>query len=342
MSDTAASAMPRTIGVLICSYRRPDSLLRGLAALTAQERRPDDVVVVARLDDVATLDAIAARPSDGLTVRVRTVSQPGTVHALNTGLDCCRTDVLAITDDDTAPHPDWLARIMAHFSADPALGALGGRDWVHDGKQFDDRGEAVVGRLQWFGRNIGQHHLGIGPPRDVDFLKGANMSYRARALAGLRFDTRLRGTGAQPMEDMSFSFSVRRAGWKVRYDPLVAVDHYPAPREEPRHYVGGTTLKDAKGLTDAVHNEVVALWEGMPATQRLLYVAWSALIGTRNFPGVAHAIRAMGRQGTGDAWRRFQAVQLGRVAGYRTMSRDRRSRDMPALGSPNPEAGRAS
>lgn len=50
--------------------------------------------------------------------------------------------------------------------------------------------------IQWFGRIIGNHHLGVGLPQKVDFLKGANMSYRAQVLATLRFDTRLRGAGA--------------------------------------------------------------------------------------------------------------------------------------------------
>ena len=61
VSGRSRGAAPaQTIGVLICSYRRPDSLLRGLAALAAQQRLPDDVLVVARADDVATLRALAS------------------------------------------------------------------------------------------------------------------------------------------------------------------------------------------------------------------------------------------------------------------------------------------
>ncbi len=81
------SAAPRSIGVLICTYRRPESLGRCLAALAAQERRPDEVIVVVRDSDAATHDWLASCKPDGLRLRVVGVTLPGTVAALNTGLE---------------------------------------------------------------------------------------------------------------------------------------------------------------------------------------------------------------------------------------------------------------
>lgn len=311
-------AVPLTIGVLICSYRRPKDLLRGLAALTEQKRRPDDVIVVARADDTATLNALASRQIDGLPLRTVTVRRPGTVHALNAGLDACRADVVAVTDDDTVPHCDWLSRIVTHFGADPTLGGLGGRDWCHDGTDFDRRSKLVVGRLQWFGRTIGNSHLGVGEPREVDFLKGANMSYRIRALGTMRFDTRLRGRGAQPYEDIAFSLAVQRAGWKLIYDPLVAVDHYPGPRKEPRHYSGITAVDDTDGLFEFAHNEVIAIWETLSTSRRIAYIFWSVLVGTGVSPGLAQAFRYTPRLGRG-SWLRLKTVQKGKLAALRLL-----------------------
>ena len=59
-------------------------------------------------------------------------------------------------------------------------------------------------------------HL-AGAVRDVDYLKGANMSFRVKAVAGARFSTLLRGHGAGPHEDMAFSIAVRRRGWRLRH-----------------------------------------------------------------------------------------------------------------------------
>ena len=310
--------------MLICSHRRPQSLMRGLAALAAQERRPDDVLVVARADDGATLQIVASYQGTGaLPLRAVTVTQPGTVHALNSGLAACRTDVIAITDDDTVAGRDWLARIAAHFRADPALGGLGGRDRCHDGSRFDDRSRPVVGRLQWFGRTIGNHHLGVGAPRRVDFLKGANMSYRARAIVGRRFDTRLRGIGAQPYEDIAFSLAIGRSRWTLLYDPLVAVEHYPAPRQEPRHYAGITQTGDMEGLFDLAYNEVIALSHAFGRAYRLVYMTWSVLIGTGGLPGIVQAVRYTPRLGAG-SWRRLWTVQRAKAAACRTIRPERR------------------
>ena len=286
-----ATQMPATIAVLICSYRRPDSLLRGLTALAAQERRPDEVLVVIREEDEATRVALASRPDDGLPIRVLTVSKPGTVHALNTGLAALRSDVVAITDDDTVPWPDWTARILAHFRADASLGGLGGRDWMHEDGRVNDGSAKVVGKVQWFGRTIGNHHLGVGSVRPVDLLKGANMSYRAEAIANLRFDVRLRGRGAQPSEDATFAVAVKYLGWKLAYDPAVALDHYSGKRDEPRHYSGIVKTVNGNGLRDYAHNEVVCLWNAIDTTPRwVIYAAWSVLVGTKVSPGLLQAI----------------------------------------------------
>lgn len=310
-----ASHPPATHGVLICSYQRPRDLLACLAGLAGQRRRPDDVMVVARESDAATLDALRTRRPDGLPLRVLTVSAPGKIHALNVGLDACRTDVLTIADDDTVARPEWLERIFDHFAADPTLGGLGGRDRCHDGDGFDDRRRHVVGKLQWFGRTIGNHHLGYGGPREVDLLKGANMSYRAEAFAALRFDTRLRGRGAQPHEDLAFSLAVRRAGWKLLYDPAALVEHYAGWREEPRYYVGGTKLADSAGFFDNCFNNAVALWGTLTPVRRVAYTVWVLLVGTRVLPGVVQAVRMTPGEGTG-AWRKLLLCQRAHLAAY--------------------------
>ena len=73
------------------------------------------------------------------------------------------------------------------------------------------------------------HRVDAGGTRDVHYLKSANMSYRMSAVRGsaVRFDTRLRGMGVQLNHDMAFGLAVRRAGWRLAYDPAVEVDGYP-------------------------------------------------------------------------------------------------------------------
>ncbi|WP_323119932.1 glycosyltransferase family 2 protein [Burkholderia alba] len=305
------------ISVLVPTYRRPADLARCLHALSRQRRAPDEVIVVARPDDDATHERLADPAVRGaLALRVAAIETPGQVAALNRGLDAARGDVIAITDDDAAPRADWLERIDAAFRADPALGALGGRDWVHEQGRVLDEARPLVGRLSASGKIIGNHHLGVGGAREVDMLKGVNMSYRRGAIAQLRFDTRLRGAGAQAHNDMAFSMSVKRAGWKLVYDPAVAVDHYPAERFDDDR-------RDAASLNavgNAAYNLHLILREHLPPLRRETAWWWYALVGTRVYPGVAHvllsALSARGAR-TREQWR---AVRRGAQAARRAVS----------------------
>jgi cellulose synthase/poly-beta-1,6-N-acetylglucosamine synthase-like glycosyltransferase len=182
-----------TISVLVPSWRRPDALERCLRALAAQTVAPLEIVVGLRDDDGESARCVdRLRESLSVSLRRVTTHEPGVVASMNTALAACLGDIVALTDDDTEPHRDWLARIDRAFD-DPRVGGVGGRDW-----QPNERGDrADVGRVQWFGRTIGNHHLGAGPARRVDVLKGANAAFRRRLLSPVGFDTRLAGSGAQ-------------------------------------------------------------------------------------------------------------------------------------------------
>lgn len=302
----------QTIGVLICSYKRPDNLRRCLEGLRGQTRPPDDVMVVCRQSDTATQQYLQDRPADGLPIRMLTVVPPGTVRALNTGLDACRTDVLAIADDDTVASAGWLACILEHFLRDPKVGGVGGRDRCWDGERFDDRQAADVGRIQWWGRQIGNHHIGFGAARPVETLKGANMSYRAAAFANVRFDLRLRGSGAQPYEDLTFSHAIGRGGWKLIYDPQALIDHYPGQRDDARYYSGVQPVQDVELFRDNAFNTTIALWDNLSVIRRTVFLLWSVLVGTGVAPGLVQAIRYTPRLGW-QSWRRFLITQQGKA-----------------------------
>ncbi|MGU7782989.1 glycosyltransferase family 2 protein [Burkholderia sp. PU8-34] len=296
------------ISVLVPTYRRPADLARCLHALQRQQRLPDEVIVVARPEDDATHERLAD-PSVGgmLPLRIVPVDVPGQVAALNKGLDSVSGDVVAITDDDAAPRPEWLARIESAFLADPRVGAVGGRDWVHEKGRVLDESRSLVGRLMASGKIIGNHHLGVGGAREVDMLKGANMSYRRAAIERLRFDTRLRGAGAQVHNDMGFSMRVKRDGWKLVYDPLVAVDHYPAERFDDNR-------RDAASLnavSNSAYNLHLILRENLPPLRREIAWWWYTVVGTRVYPGLAHVVLAL-RSADGDRVREhWRAVRRG-------------------------------
>ena len=136
------------VSVIVPTYRRTADLARCLAALDAQERRPDEVIVIARHDDHATLDWLRTREANRPDPRryVVLVHKPGVVAAYNLGIESACGDVLCFTDDDAAPHSDWVARIARAFQGDPGLGGLGGVDLEHAEAELYRR--AVIGTEQ--------------------------------------------------------------------------------------------------------------------------------------------------------------------------------------------------
>jgi cellulose synthase/poly-beta-1,6-N-acetylglucosamine synthase-like glycosyltransferase len=301
--------------VLVPTYRRPADLSRCLRALEAQTRPPDQVVVIAREDDHDTRSLLAARQPDPLPLQVLPTELRGQVAALNAGLRAAAGDVIAILDDDTAPWPDWLDRIESHFTGNPRLGGLGGRDMIR-AEWFDVvEDTSKVGRISWYGRWVGQAHRGTGPAREVDLLKGCNMSFRREASRGLWFDRRLKGDGAQWFNDAAFCLAVKRAGWQVVYDPAVRVDHYLGERPAG----DGRESETPADVYGVVYNETLILLEYFSPARRVALLGFGLTVGTRRAPGLLQWLRSalVGRRSDReyytaalrarlDAWRDFR------------------------------------
>lgn len=303
------------ISVLVPTYRRPRDLGRCLAALTRQTTTPTEIVVVA-LNDDAVSRAVATSFEDQLPLRIALMERPGQVQALNRGLAIVRTSLVAITDDDACPRPDWLERIVTHFG-DPTVGAVGGRDVVHWGSEIDGGGRRTVGRVAWFGRVVGNHHLD-GTLQDVQFLKGANMSYRRRVLPG--FDENLAGDGSQICNDMQASLRVSMSGWRVVWDPSVAVDHFPAPRLDEDDRAAPTL----RAVANVLHNQTYILLSLLTGWRRLTAFAYPFVVGTRSSPGVLMLpVALMTNRSLGRSVFGVRANLQGRLRGLRTYLRTR-------------------
>lgn len=307
------------ITVIVPTYRRPDCLLRCLDALGKQTLPPDEVIVTVREDDEETLAALSRFivPA-ALPLLTLLLNRPGQVYALNQAISQARGQIIAITDDDAEPHADWLERILAHFQADPSCGGVGGRDILYEGGKPMERITPAVGRIQWFGRLQGYQSFATGPAREVELLKGVNMSFRRTALKGVKLDDRLLGTGAQVFNDTALCLTLLKRGWRLIFDPAVAVDHFPAPRFDEDQREGFSAV----ARMNSAHNETLTLLEYFPAWRQFVFLFWAVLIGTRADPGLVQASRAFLKQGP-FAYQRMAATLRGRWMGWCTYRRSR-------------------
>jgi glycosyltransferase involved in cell wall biosynthesis len=280
------------LSVLVPTYRRSRDLERCLNALKQQSYPAEEILVVVRDTDDETQEFLKSYDIALLPLKVLRINLAGVVAALNLGLDNVCGDIVAITDDDAAPHPDWLEKIQSYYMSDSRVGAVGGRDWVYLGEELQDISEHpgasnVVGRLQWFGRMIGNHHIGYGEAREVDFLKGVNSSYRMSAIGNLRFGSRLLGGGAQVHHEAGFCLTLKKKSWKIIYDPLCGVDHYPASRFD----IDQRNSFNFRSYYNIAYNETLVLGDYLAKYQFAVYLIWAVLVGTRGCFGLLQSIR---------------------------------------------------
>jgi len=164
------------ITVLVPAHNEEASLPTTLAALNAQTRPPDRVIVVA---DNCTDRTMAVATDMGVEAMATVENTQKKAGALNQALatvlgDLGATDVILVMDADTALAPRFLECGAAQMEADPELAAVGGIF-------FGEEGHGLIGQFQ---RNeYARYGLQIRQRRGRVFvLTGTATMFRADAL----------------------------------------------------------------------------------------------------------------------------------------------------------------
>ncbi len=272
-----------TVTVVIPSYRRPQMLSRCLQHVFAQRRQPEEIIVCIRDDDDETKREIASHPSNLLTVAH--TSEPGVIAAMNAGIAASSGDIVALLDDDAFPRQDWLERIVAAFERNTSLLGVGGIDLQQNPDHKNPRNRFLpVGTISWYGRLHGSHHLGTGPARRVNVLKGCNCAYRGEFLRRVGIDPFLRGAGAQVGWEIALGFDAMREGGVLLYDPAIVVDHLIAPRLDGDSIHRGRY--NANAAYDIAWNFYSILRRKAPPGLRIRLVIWEFAVGSLANPGI--------------------------------------------------------
>ncbi|WP_176444972.1 glycosyltransferase family 2 protein [Paenibacillus herberti] len=269
-----------SISVVVPSYRRTKDLIQCLKGLDQQKIPPLEVIVVYRSSDEITENAVKKwMESPAPYVKKATVvSMPGMLAAMKAGSCAAEGEVIAFTDDDAVPRPEWIERLAVCYQ-NPLVGGAGGRD-IQPGIKSSGP-DTQVGILTWYGKLIGNHHIGSGAARNVDVLKGVNMSFRSDLL---QLPEGLKGSGAQVHIEVHICLRIRKLGFKLIYDPRIEVDHYPAPRfdaDQRNKIVPEAVVNAAHNLQYGILNQ---RGNFIRTPMRLLY---ASLVGDRSVPGLA-------------------------------------------------------
>lgn len=131
-SPTSASALPLLVSVVVPTYRRPELLGHCLAALLSQRMDPAryEIIVVDDGPDDDTRQAVSdwttlAGAHGPAITYIASRGPHGPAAARNRGWRAARGEIIAFTDDDTVPAPDWLENGVAAFDRPDVQAAWG-------------------------------------------------------------------------------------------------------------------------------------------------------------------------------------------------------------------------
>ncbi len=121
------------ISVIIPTYNRSRQLAQCLDALSATRDEAFEVIVV---DDGSPepAESVTHAFADRLDIICLRQKNAGPASARNAGVRVARAPILAFTDDDCLPEPDWLHKMAEAVRRDPHA-LVGGRTYNNPGKQ---------------------------------------------------------------------------------------------------------------------------------------------------------------------------------------------------------------
>jgi cellulose synthase/poly-beta-1,6-N-acetylglucosamine synthase-like glycosyltransferase len=263
---------PVTATVAICTRDRPDDLHNALRGVTVLAPAPQEILVVDNASQPGEARRVAAAYRG---VRYVHEALRGLNAARNRALREARSDIVAFTDDDAVPEPDWLGALTANFADPQVLCATGLTLPSELDTDAQELFEQVTPFARGFRRRVfdGQHEnpLHVGP-----IGAGVNMALRRDVLERVGpFDERLDGgTPTRSGGDHEMFARILSAGYRIAYDPAAVSWH--------RHR--------------RTHAEVTATVRGYGTG---VYAMWTGLLLERHELGVVRL-----------AWSWFRAEQL--------------------------------
>jgi GT2 family glycosyltransferase len=114
-----------SVSVVVCTYRRQHLLGDLFAALAAQQRPADEILVVDNEVSAATEQLVRAH-TGRLPLRYLPETKLGLSHARNCGSAHATGALVVFLDDDALPDPGWIAALVTGADRHPEAGVFGG------------------------------------------------------------------------------------------------------------------------------------------------------------------------------------------------------------------------
>jgi GT2 family glycosyltransferase len=282
------------LSIVIPCHNRPDLLRLCLSSVRRHAPAGTEVLVV---DDGSAGAAVSSVAGEFAVRALRLERQAGYCVAANAGVRAAAGAIVELLNDDTEVTPGWADAALAAFG-DARTAAvtplvLQGPPGRFDPPRVDSAGDEYhawgVARKRGHGEALSARHLVAG---EVFGASGSSSFFRREIFLGV---------GGLPEEfgayfdDIDLSFRLRRAGYRVRYEPASRVYHRASSSHGPPR---------GELLARQSRNEEMVFWRNQPLPSLMLAL-----------PGHAAVL-------AGKAVRRWREGQLwpwlrGRLAAWR-------------------------
>jgi len=251
---------PVIISLIVCTRNRASALARCLEQIALQQLATDrwELILVdnGSTDETPT---VIKEFAERAAFKVQLVLQPtpGQGRARNAGIKAAIAPLLAFTDDDCYPAPDFLQEMVAVF-ADERVGYAGGRVRLYD------RSDAPVTIRE----DEVSHCYAPFDVVDPGVIQGASMCIRRAVFdeVGL-FDIRL-GPGTPFIcDDVELCGRAAAAGWSGGFFPGPVVFHHHGRKP-------GREANEQRRVYDYGRGAYFAKFIARPDTRRRYLSAW--------------------------------------------------------------------
>lgn len=309
---------PLQLSVIIATHN-PDAgrfrqTLEGLRAQTLPAAAWELLVI-----DNGSAPPFAVRLELGWNPAARVVREEnlGLTSARLRGFGEATGGLLVLVDDDNVLAPDYLAQVVARFTAEPSLGALGGRsrpEFEEDPPPWTREFDGLLAL-----RDLGETPLRAacrdGGPREYPRCApiGAGMALcreGAAAYAALARDPRHRaldrlGNRLVSGGDNDMVMTIMEAGFAVGYEPNLRLTHLIPARRLARRHLGALNRAIARSWVRVLALHGIEPWPPVRRSSiwlRQQRAAWR----TRPWRGPAEWVRWQGLcgvfEGQADLW----------------------------------------
>jgi GT2 family glycosyltransferase len=219
------------VTVAICTYHRPDDLIKAMRSIKDQTRLPEEVIIV---DNGCQDDIKALVESVMPSARYVAESFPGLDFARNRAICETNSEILAFLDDDAIADPDWVFSIRNAFSNNNVSALTG----LILPLELKTNAQQLFEKNGGFGRGFkkrivpktsgnGAFHVFPALVNTFNIGSGCNMAFKTSVLKKLNgFDVALDAGAFLPGGgDLDMFYRTMRNGYRIIYEPKAMVLH---------------------------------------------------------------------------------------------------------------------